>query len=523
MSAEAEHDLGLRLWRGGALHEAAARFRTALALRPAYRAAAINLAGVLKDLGAMAESIRLYHAVLDNDPDDLIAHYNLGHAYQLQDRPAAAEHHYRQALRLDPAQVETLTNLAAVLRDRGLNDAALACRTRVVRLRPDCADAHHNLGSALQDLDRPDPALASYRRALALNPAAPATLCNLGLRLVAEGRMRQAIGVFGRAAALTPDLVDAQWNLALALLTVGELERGFALYEWRWKCRGKEPHNQAYPLWDGGPLDGRTILLHGEQGYGDTIQFARYAATVKDRGGRVVLLCLPAQETLFRALPGTDLVTSRPEEVPPCDVQAPLPSLPWLCGTTLETIPAAIPYLAIDDDRCRRWRRRLAEVGTPRVGLVWRGSPVHTNDRNRSLPVSALAPLVAGPPARFVSLQKDATAEELATLNAAGPVLPLGNEVADFADTAAAIAALDLVITVDTSVAHLAGALGAPLWLLLPRPADWRWLEDREDSPWYPTARLFRQPTPGAWDAVVRRVAEALERAATGARLADTG
>jgi len=302
-------------------------------------------------------------------------------------------------------------------------------------------------------------------------------------------------------------------------LLLGNFEQGWPEYEWRWQMRGvpSSPRPQAH--WDGSALDGKTILLYAEQGLGDTIQFIRYAAVVKHGGGTVVAECHPALLGSLAGCAGIDQLLPQGGPLPACEVQAPLLSLPGLCGTTLATIPAEVPYLVADRSRVEHWRDRLAAFSGFKVGICWQGEPGHKNDRRRSVPLAQFTPLAEVPGLRVVSLQKGPGREQWTSLAGQWPVVDLPGQEEEpsqaWMDTAALVCALDLVITVDTAVAHLAGALGVPVWLALPFSPDWRWLLGREDSPWYPTARLFRQTSPGDWDEVFLRIRDAL-----GARLA---
>jgi len=308
-------------------------------------------------------------------------------------------------------------------------------------------------------------------------------------------------------------LPDGHWNLALALLVQGHFPEGWEEYEWRWKTKGLLSPRQLLPqpLWDGRPLAGRAILLHAEQGLGDTIQFIRYLPLVAQRGGRVIVECQPELQRLVQAMTPDIPVLARGQPLPDFAFQCPLLSLPKALGTTLATIPATVPYLHADAQNVQMWRDRLAGHGSAlKVGLIWAGNPHHKNDRNRSVKLASLAPLAQVPGVQFYSLQKGAAAAQAKTPPPGMDLIDRTDDLQDFADTAAMIANLDLVIAVDTSVVHLAGALAKPVWTLLPYCPDWRWLLKRQDSPWYPTMRLFRQPEIGDWDSVIQQLAAAL-------------
>jgi hypothetical protein len=322
------------------------------------------------------------------------------------------------------------------------------------------------------------------------------------------------------ALRLDPQSASTHWNRALALLQGGDYARGWPEYEWRWRRPGARPRlSTDRPAWDGRPLEGRTILLWCEQGLGDAIQFARYAPRVQRQGGRVLLQCPGILRALFRTLPGVEAVLAEGEALPAFDVHAPLLSLPALLGTTLATVPAEVPYLSADPALVGAWRKKLAAVPGLRVGVAWQGNPHHKWDRHRSVHLAAFAPLARVGGVRLVSLQKGPGAEQLAALRGRLPVVDFGDDLGasgPYPDTAALMRGLDLVVTVDTATAHLAGALGVPVWVPLSTIVDWRWLLGREDSPWYPTMRLFRQAQLGDWGPVFARLAEELRALVTG-------
>jgi tetratricopeptide (TPR) repeat protein len=368
------------------------------------------------------------------------------------------------------------------------------------------------------ELGRLDEALASLDTALTLRPDYVEALNSRGVVLKELRRLDEALASFERAVALEPDHADAHLNEALLRLLMGDFERGWPQNEWRWQDAAfgvPKPHVRlprrdfTQPQWRGSEaLYGKTILLHSEQGFGDTIQFCRYARMVATRGARVILEVEEPLRQLMSGVSGVWYCAAKGETLPDFDLHCPLLSLPLAFGTRLETIPTATPYLRAGADE-RDWEARLPPGDRPRIGLAWSGNPHHRNDARRSIPLDALAPLFDFD-ATFVSLQRDVREGDAAALEESR-ILDLGGELADFADTAALMSRLDLVITVDTSVAHLAGALGRRSWILLPFVPDWRWLIDRDDSPWYPTARLFRQADTREWPSVVARVREALQ------------
>jgi tetratricopeptide (TPR) repeat protein len=371
----------------------------------------------------------------------------------------------------------------------------------------------YNRGVALRELKRFEEALASYDHALTLRPDYAEALLNRGSILYELKRFEEALANYDQALTRRPDYAEAHFNEALCRMLIGDLNRGFEKHEWRWESRQarNDKRDFAQPLWLGSnEITGKTILLHAEQGFGDTIQFCRYVPLVVERAARVILEVQDPLRELMSALPGATQIVSRGEPLPDFDIHCPLLSLPLAFATRLETIPAATPYLHASPQQAMSWNARLGPKRRLRIGLAWAGRQTHKNDHNRSVSFSSLMPLLDFD-ATFVSLQREVRMSDTTTLRDRSDVLHFGGELNNFSDTAAIISNLDLVISVDTSVAHLAGALGKPVWILLPYVPDWRWLLDREDSPWYPTARLFRQNHTRTWDDVILCVRGALK------------
>ncbi|NUB09459.1 tetratricopeptide repeat protein [Azospirillum sp. Vi22] len=455
--------------------------------------------------GRLAEAARDYRVVLAVEPAQPDALHLLGVAEAQRGVHAAAAALITRSLRLRPDTASPWANLGGALRALGAAERADAALTRALTLDPALADALTNVGSVRHALADYPAALTWLERAERLRPGHPDTALNRGVVLRDARRFAESDACLDALLASRPDHADAHLARAVSRLVRGDLRAGWEEFEWR-------PRRLPAPPWAGEPLDGRRILLHAEQGFGDTIQFARYAPLVTRAGGRVILDVHPLQFRLLRSLGPEIQVLVRGPAPAPHDLHCPLMSLPRAFGTDLTSIPAPPAYLAAEADEVARWGRRIAEIETgkgsgPRVGLVWAGNPNHRNDRNRSIPVERLAPLLDTPGLRLFSLQ---TGDAKAARPAALPDLTAG--IRDFADSAAILANLDLVIAVDTATIHLAGALGVPAWLLLPYAPDWRWLLDRADSPWYPSLRLFRQPRPGDWDSVLGAVATDLER-----------
>jgi predicted negative regulator of RcsB-dependent stress response len=423
----------------------------------------------------------------------------------------AAGEHLRAALALEPKLPQAHYNLGNLLEKQAALEEAAASFRRAAQLAPEFYEAHNNLGAVLLKAGKPAGALASFERALALNPRHAEAHHNLGNTLADLGRDADALASYRQAVALDPAHVQAAFAEAMLTLLAGELRVGFEQYESRWRLETLPPRGFAAPLWNGEDLAGRTILLHAEQGYGDTIQCLRYVPQVAARGGRIVLEVPTELLGLARRLPEIDELVARGDALPEFELQCPLFSLPRAFGTTLDSIPAPVPYLGAAPEAVARWRERLGTAPGLKVGIAWAGSPMHRSDAQRSIAIEQWLPLLRLEGVRWFSLQAGARAADLARLPE-GLVTDLALELRDFAETAAAIRNLDLVIAVDTAVAHLAGALGSPAFVLLRERPDWRWLLGRDDSPWYPTLRLFRQRRAGDWEDVLRRVRGVLKR-----------
>ena len=442
---------------------------------------ALARAGALEQAGRLDEAEAQCRAILARAPDDAGALNLSGVLAARRGQLNLAIGWLERAVASDPDTGTYQRNLCELYRLAGRLDDALACGRRAVALDPHDAHAHYNLAVVHGDRLELDETIASAEAAIALDP-------------------QHAGAYFERGEAR---------------LLRGELAGGWADYEWRWQLPSAPPVMRQFrtPQWDGAPHGERPLLLIGDQGFGDTIQFARYIPLAAARCPNLLLACSPEMRPLLAQLPGVRESFVMWERIPPVAAHCPLSSLPRVLGTTLDTIPAPIPYLRADEARAAHWRARLDGLlprGYRRIGLVWAGRPEHQNDRNRSLSLATLAPLGTRDDLALVALQKGPASAQLGAWYGRAPLVNLAAEIADFEDTAAILDALDLLVTVDTSVAHLAGALGKPVWILLPYAPDWRWLLERPDSPWYPTARLFRQSRPGDWAGVIAQVAAAL-------------
>lgn len=512
--AEARKNFGIALQALGRHEEALEQYRLVLVSSPSFVEMHNDIGNVLQILGRHEDAIAHYERLLGIRPDYARAHYNMGNALRALHRYEAALACYRQAISHEPDYVKAHNNLGITLNALGRSDEAIAHYEKIIALEPSFAGAYVNYGNALQALNRPNDALVHYRRAIAINPRYVDAYSNMGHALYALNRHEEALGWFARATAVDPQHPDAHWNEALTRLALGEFETGWRKYEWRWRnpTLGLVQRTMQVPTWLGQEdIAGKTILIHAEQGFGDALQFARYVPLVARRGARIIFEVHPPLVSLLAGLAGVAVICAHGDALPPFDRHCPLMSLPLALGTagTWE-IPSHTPYIASPTGRFDKWCKRLPQDGRPRIGIVWRGNPAHKNDRNRSLSLDIVCPLLCDAGQHFIALQKDIDRKEAAVLASFENVTILGATLKDFADTAAVVAQLDLVITADTAVAHLAGTMGKPVWILLPFAADWRWLVGREDSPWYPSARLFRQPTIGDWHSVVARVRRAI-------------
>ncbi len=503
-------------------------------------AQAFNRAVAAYKAGKLGEAEQILQQLVSSKPNHFDAWHVLAVVQAALGKNDMALASYGRALTLRPNHADVLNNRGNTLLALNRLDDALASYDRVLSARPDFAEAHSNRGSVLERFERLDEALTSYDRALALRPDYPTALYNHGNVLKALKRYDEALASYDRAIALRPDYADvhnnrgqalremmrynealASYDRALALqprhvmahcnaasvrLLTGDFGRGWPDYEWRWLKESvvRAHRNFAQPLWRGDAIAGKTILLHAEQGLGDTIQFCRYVPLVAARGARVVLEVQKPLVGLMSGL-GAAQVVAKGDSLPDFDLHCPLLSLPLAFGTRLDTIPSAQAYLVAPTAQSMQWQTRLAAGLRPRIGLAWSGRTGHERDRERSIGLRAFLPLLKTG-AAIVSVQKEVRTEDAKLLRECGDIFHAGDELTDFSDTAGLMTQLDLLISVDTSVAHLAGALGKPVWILVTHVPDWRWLLERDDSPWYPTARLFRQDATCAWEGAIARV-----------------
>lgn len=493
--------------QAGRLNDAKRGYRQILAANPAH-ADALHMLGMVEHqsgrfdaaIGLISQAIVLHDAAP--------YHFNLARVFEDAGRWQEAAGAYRKTIALWPDNADAHANLGSVLQELGQLEGAENCFRQAIAREPGFAEAHTNLGNVMRELGQLEGAEACGRRAIALAPGFAEAHCNLGATLSRQGRMDEAIACTRHALVLQPDLASAHHNLALALLARGDMAEGWAEYEWRWRTPRMRGAQRVFvqPQWQGEAAPGRVLLIHAEQGFGDTLQFCRYAALAAARGLRVIMEAQEPLVRLLQGLPGVEQVIAQGATPQRFDLHIPMLSLPRVFDTEIETIPAAPSYLHADAAMATAWRERLAGSLGLRVGLVWAGSPYLAADRQRSLPPAQLAPLFAVPGVKFFSLQKSGPAAP-----ADFPMCDFMPEMEDFSATAALIANLDLVISVDTAIAHLAAGLGRPVWLMNRFDSCWRWFANRQDSPWYPTMRIYRQIRPDDWDYVVTEIARDIQ------------
>lgn len=493
----------------GRHQEALASFDQALRLNPDLVAALMARGGILMGLQRNSEALENCERLVQLMPHSAEAHVNKSAVLQSLKRYDEALVSCDKALQIRPGYFDALVNKGSALTGLKRHDEALASYDQALDIMPADIDARLSRNSALHQLKRYQDSLACWPEELSLKPEYADAFLNRGHALACVNRYDEALQIFAQLIAFDPSHVDAHYNESLCRLTMGEFKRGWELYEWRWQNKQFTTSIRyfAQPLWLGKqPLNGKTILLHDEQGLGDTIQFCRYAKLVAAQGATVLLQVPRALKSLLANLDGVSQILAEREALPRFDFQCPLLSLPLALGTQMATIEATVPYIGVDPVQVEKWRVELGNQAKTRIGLVWSGSTTHMNDYNRSIPLVDVMNVVSKS-AQFICLQKEIRPTDLAAMHEREELADFSDNLVDFTDTAALIANLDLVISVDTSVAHLAGALGKPVWILLPFNPDWRWLLDRDDTPWYPSARLYRQSGEGNWKDVLDRVA----------------
>jgi tetratricopeptide (TPR) repeat protein len=497
--------------QAGNLIEAEPLYRQILQQQPQHVEALSMMGVIFCQRGNLEQGIALYRQVLAIRPEHRQTRENLNLALWKQGKRWMDEAiaNFNLAINFAPGNVPTHNLLAGIYLEQGLYEQAITLYQQSLAADSTNVTALNGIGGALQFQGKPNFAVHFYQRALASQPDNIDSLIGMSKAMLDQGNSDEALSYLKRAISLHPNHPAARYNRALILLLQGNFQKGFVDYEWRFQTGEFPPCPFKQPVWDGAPLKGQTLLLHAEQGLGDTLQFIRYAAIATQSGGRVIFTCHRPLLRLLSNLPGISEFIPLGLPLPAFDVYAPLMSLPKILGTTLDTVPNLVPYIHPPDSD---WHLPIAPIAsTPnqpilKVSIVWAGGNLYKHNQRRSLPLAAFQPILDQPAVAVYSLQKGIAQVEIAEIGWESRLYDLSSHLNDMADTATAIAQLDLIITVDTSVAHLAGALGKPVWLLLSHVADWRWMMDRDDTPWYPTMRLFRQQHPGDWQALMQRV-----------------
>ncbi len=508
-NTELLHNLGVALGNQGQDNAAIAQYRRVVAIAPNHIQAIDSLGNLLFASGQLDEATVWLKRSTQLNQKNGRAHACLGDIFRAHGETLPAITHYRQAHVLLPDNTAIMHQLGNLLRQVGMSDEACAVYQRLAAHKPDDAAVQRNLGVILRDMGQLEESLRRHDIALQLAPDAPDTRINRASLLLELDRPEEARAAYDDCVRRHPDRTEARWGKALALLTLGAYPEGWALYESRLEHMLKR--NLPAPRWNGSALDGKKLLIWGEQGLGDVLQFIRYAKICKDKGGHITVQCARPLARLLAQCPSIDAVVHTTEETH-YDYHIPVMSLPHICGTTLETIPHDTPYLFVDDESRAKWAPLFSDPSTFKIGLVWAGNPrttdidAHVTDRQRSMPLATMRPLFSHDSCRFYSLQKENSAAAIAAAGLDGKLVDPMPQVEDLMDTAAIITHLDLVISVDTSVVHLTGGLGKPVWVLSRFGGCWRWLRNRASNPWYPTARIFGQPAPGDWSGCVADV-----------------
>ena len=492
------------------LDEALESYDKAISLKPDYAAAYSNRGILLKEFQRLDEALESYDKAISLKPDYAEAYSNRGILLKELQRLDEALESFDKAISLKPDYAAAYSNRSIVLQALQRLDEALESQDKAISLKPDYAEAYSNRGNVLRELQRLDEALESFDKAIILKPDYAEAYSNRGLVLKDLQYLDEALESYDKALRLKPDYPSVNWNISLCHLLDGNFKDGWSGYEWRWKNKDsstfKSKRNFLQPLWLGAEsLKGKTILLYAEQGLGDTIQFSRYAPLVALLGAKVILEVQRPLVKLLKNIEGVSQIIAKGDNLPDFDYQCPLLSLPLAFKTELQTIPPVSQYMTSDSGKVMIWQSKLGKKSKPRIGLVWSGNAKHKNDHNRSLSLSQLLPSLP-PNIEYVCLQKELRDADKELLAQHSQIKYFGDALADFTDTAALCELMDVVISVDTSVAHLAGALGKQTWVLLPFGPDWRWLLDREDNPWYPSVKLYRQEKAGDWSGVMEKI-----------------
>ena len=507
--AEAHYNLGYVFEQQDRVDDAVCSYHIAIETNPQYAEAHINLGNVLQAQGKFEEAEQSYQQAIDINPAMAEAHYNLGCVFEQQDRINDAAQAYQSAIDHKSDYIEALNNLGNVHKTLGDFEEATRVYEQVLGINPDVNETLYNLGVVKQKLNQRDDAMVYYRRVVQAGAPFIDAHRNLGYLLRERQELDESVQIYRRALEIEPDNPEVHIELAFVLLSQGDFRKGLEEYEWRWKSENLSSFKREFiqPFWDGSPLDGKTILLHAEQGFGDTIQFVRYADLITNSNTKIIVECQPELVTLLEGMDSINQVIPTGELLPDFDVYAPILSLPYILKTDADSIPNQVPYLfsSVPDEAVS-----LNAENEFKVGLVWAGNQeneVENSSVSRSIELLDFAPLFDLNACQFYSLQVGSARTDIIIYDFEDEIVDLGSSFNDFSETAAAIMQLDLVISVDTAVAHLAGALGKSVWTLLPTVAEWRWMLDRSDTLWYPTMKLFRQEDiEGNWETVIQKV-----------------
>jgi tetratricopeptide (TPR) repeat protein len=503
--SDAYYNLGIIFEKKRQIDEAVTCYEKTIQIAPDDAGAYNNLGVVLQKKGRIDDAIARFKKALQIKPDYARTYNNLGIALHEKKQFDEAINNYKVAIQLEPDLADAYNNLGNSLREKGLLDEAATCYKKTLQTNPARADVYYNLGIVLKEKGSVDEAVENYRKAIQLNPDYIDAYINLGIAFKENGQLDNAVNCYKEALRANPNDAVTHWNFSLVLLLSGNFEEGWKEYEWRLKVNDFHHPDLPRPLWNGSDIAGRTILLHAEQGFGDTIQFIRYAHLVAQRGAKIVIRCQKELTALLQNIKSADKVIDYDQQPPDSDLYCHLLSLPLIFGTIPENIPVKIPYVNVGRILIRKWKNKIQDDNSDlKVGLVWAGR------EQRSFALELFLPLFQIKDISFYSLQKGEAAKQAIVSPHDLKLTDYTEELNDFSDTAALIENLDLIISVDTAVAHLAGALGKPVWTLIPFAPDWRWMLNREDSPWYPTMRLFRQSSPGDWESVIVKVKDEL-------------
>ncbi len=519
-NVQAYYILGHSLQEKGEVDEAITFYQKCLQLNPDFADAYYNLGTLFQDKKQYYEAILYYQKALNLNPNDVDACYNLGRILQEIDQYDEAINYYQRALYLNPTLADAYNNIGIILQEKEQLDEAMSYFFKALQLNPNLPDAYNNIGTILQEKEQLDEAMSYFQKTIQLDSNFYKAYHNLGVNFMKMNQIDEALNLMNKALHLNPNDANIHFALGMAFLLKGDFNDGWKEYEWRWKAKDfrkrgcfRKPDSFSQPILNNLDIGGKTVLVYAEQGLGDEIQFMRYIPLLAEVGANIVIECHKELSGLLHSVEGVKHLIIQGEQLPEFDLQCPLLNLPLIFNTTLENIPNKVPYLSVNPHLIQQWKYKIQiDSSNFKVGLVWQGNPKHKNDRNRSIPFNLFSAFAQLPNITFYSLQKGKGSEQSKNTPIGMKFLDLTEEINDLSDTGALIENLDLIISVDTSIVHLAGALGKPVWTLLPFAPDWRWMLNRQDSPWYPTMRLFRQPSPGDWDSVMKMVIEELQK-----------